>query len=89
MPAGNNKFHFYETPARVSHSLSTDDALNSTKEKTTPTVDPSTSHAYERTPEDIQIYINNPDRIINRPKGISDKAEPMSIEQYMKKNFEF
>lgn len=89
MPAGNNVYHFYETPARVSHSQNTDDALNSNKDKNTAFVDASTSHVHEETPEDIQIYINNQDRIINRPKGISDRVEPMSIDQYMKSTFNF
>ena len=67
LPGKGNMYHFYETPARDTRSQSTRGALNSTEEKSTAPVQESTEHAFPRTGEDIEIYINNKREKTNRP----------------------
>ncbi len=74
VPGDGNKIDFYEVPHRATHSDSARGPLNSTEEKSTAAALPSTAHAYQRAAEDIEIYINNKEKIINNPGGVNESA---------------
>ena len=83
-----NKLHFYEEPRRGSRS-NLENPRVPLKEKTTAPVQESTAPAHPKTGEDIEIYINNKDKEINRP-GEEAKLEYCSdFESRKKQGFNF
>ena len=82
-------YHFYESPQRDTRIQSTGAALNSSTENGTTAVHPSTAHVQEETPEDIEIYINNKNRITNTPKEVENPNPSYSKDYLIKKGFNF
>ena len=75
MPGKGNMYHFYETPARDTHSKSADGAPNSLEEKNAAAVQQSTPFVSQTPPEDIEIYINKKAREeTNMPEGMNESA---------------
>lgn len=89
MPGGGNKYHFYESPAHATRSESARGPLNSMEEKITAAAQPSTVHAFEAPPEDIEIYINNKNGITNIPEGVNESAIHKSNEIVNSTKFNF
>ena len=69
-----NRLHFYEVPPRATRFESTRVPLNSTEEKRAAAAQESTAQLHQKTPEDIQIYINNPYGLLNKPGGVVESA---------------
>ena len=88
LPGKGNMYHFYEVAGRATRLESADGALNSTEEKSTAAVQESTAHAFQTPPENIEIYINNKDKIINIPRGVDEYESHRSIEE-IKKSYKF
>ena len=81
-----NKLHFYEDPRHGSRP-ELENPRVPLKEKSTAPVQESTAHAFSGTPEDIEIYINNKDKKINRPGVKSEYAKEKEREEQMRRYF--
>ena len=73
-----NRLHFYEVPPRATRFDNARDALNSTEEKKSAVVQGSAAQLHQETPENIEIYINNPNGLIKKPRGMNESAIPKS-----------
>lgn len=86
IPGKGNMYHFYETPA---HDTRARVPLNSMEEKSTAAVHQSTAHAFPRTGEDIEIYINNNGIMTNMPGGVNESPLLRTNDKNKKEGFNF
>ncbi len=70
-----NVYHFYEAPSHDTRFQSADDALKSSIERLANPVDYYANLAQQTAPEDIEIYINNKEGLINRPEALNRRIE--------------
>ena len=84
VPINGNMYHFYESPEHGTRYQSTGAALNSSD---TAAVQESTAPAFQETPEDIEIYINNKKGETNRPGVKSEYVKEKEQEEEMRRIF--
>jgi len=68
IPEKGNMIHFYEVQHSGTHTQSACDAHKNSCEKSTPAVNSIPAQIQNRPQENIEIYINNKERITNIPE---------------------